>query len=419
MISRVLARTPPHPRYPLVMQRRTFLVSALSAAGASRAAGANDRISIAMIGCGRRNLLGEVLEFARDSNVNVVAVCDTWRQQREEAAARVEKALGARPEMFVHYPDVAGNSKIDAVVIGTPDHQHCTQLIAAVRAGKDAYVEKPLAMDMHELIASTDAVKRSGKVVQCGTQIRSYPASVSARAFVTEGKLGPVMKVEQVRNSYHPYWHAYGERKVDAADVDWKAFLLNRKYRPFDADQYAAWYGYREFSRGPQTNLMVHFIDLVHYITGCGLPRRAVGFAGTYRWKDRRTAPDSVEAVLEYDGFLVRYATVFGTGAGNYLKFFGTRGTLDATRWSWNQPFTLSGEGSGEADKLPPGSTIPMLESTPHMKNWFDCLRSRKAPNAPIEAGYAHSVAVIMADEAMFTGRRMVYDASKRAVRAG
>ena len=402
------------------MHRRTFLVSALSAAAARRAAGANDRIALAMIGCGRRNLLQEVLEFARDANVEVAAVCDTWRPQREEAAARVRQALGAAPELHVHYQEVLAAGKIDAVVIGTPDHQHCTQLAAAVRAGKDAYIEKPLAMDLRELLATVDAVKRSGRVVQCGTQIRSYPASVSARAFVTAGKLGQVLKAEQVRNSYRPYWHAYGDRKVAEADVDWKAFLMHRKYRPFDADQYAAWYGYREFSRGPHTNLMVHFIDLVHYVTGCSLPRRAATLGGTYRWKDKRTAPDSVETVLEYpEGFLARYTTVFGTGAGNYLKFFGTRGTIDAGRWAWNQPFGLTGEGSGEPDKIGPGATIPMLESTPHMKNFLDCLRSRNAPNAPIDAGYAHAVAVILADEAMVRGRTMHYDAARRALRAG
>ncbi len=245
---------------------------------------------------------------------------------------------------------------------------------------------------------------------------------MAARAFVTSGGLGKILKVEQVRNSYKPYWHGYGERQVVESDVDWKAFLMHRKYRSFSADQYAAWYGYREFSRGPHANLMVHFIDLMHYVTGAQVPHRVVTLGGIYRWKDQRTVPDSVETVLEYPdqgGFLVRYSTVFGTNAGNYLKFFGTRGVIDATRWRWNEPFQLTGDGSGEPDRIQAGARIPEMDSTPHMKNFLECLRTRKVPNAPVDAGYAHSVAVIMADEALTRGTRMVYDANKRAIHAG
>ena len=403
------------------IDRRSFLVAgSLTAIQAGRAAGANDRVAIGVIGCGRRGLLKEALQYARETNVEITAVCDTWRPQREQAAAQVKEALGAAPEQFVRYQDVVTSRKIDAVIIGTPDHQHCTQLIAAARNGKDAYVEKPLAMDMKELIQAVDAVKKAQRVVQMGTQIRSLPASMAARAFVTSGGLGKILKVEQSRNSYKPYWHGYGERNVAEADVDWKGFLMQRKYRPFDADQYAAWYGYREFSRGPHTNLMVHFIDLMHHITGAQLPRRVVTLGGTYRWKDKRTAPDSVETILEYpEGFLVRYCTMFGNNANNYLKFFGTRGVLDATRWNWDLPFQLSPDGSSEPDKLAKDAKIPPAGSTPHMKNWLECLRTRKPTNAPIEAGYSHSVAVIMADESYIRGVRMVYDPAKRAIRAG
>ncbi len=164
---------------------------------------------------------------------------------------------------------------------------------------------------------------------------------------------------------------------------------------------------------------MVHFIDLVHYVTGAKIPRRVVTLGGIYRWKDARTVPDSVEVVLDYadEGFLVRYNSTFGTSAGSYLKFFGTRGVMDATRWG--EPWLLSGEGSGEPDRIEKGARIPEVESTPHMKNWLECLRSRQAPNAPIEAGYAHSVAVIMADEALVHGARMTYDPARRAIQAG
>lgn len=199
---------------------------------------------------------------------------------------------------------------------------------------------------------------------------------------------------------------------------------MHRKYRPFNPDQYVAWYGYREFSRGPHANLAVHFFDLVHFITGARLPRRAVALGGTFRWKNGRTCPDSVEVVLEYpEGFLVRYSTVFGTNAGSHLRFFGTRGVMDCGpalgRNTTIRPesFEASGAGSEEPDRLPEAIRLPLAESTPHMKNWLECLRSRQTPIAPIEAGYAHSVAVIMADEALVRGARMTYDPDRREIR--
>ena len=406
------------------MTRRGFVTTSLALSTAkvlrpARVIGANDRIGIGIIGCGRRNLLREVLKFQRQSNVEVRAVCDIWRQQREKAASNVSDSSAPAPAQVTRYQDVLDNPDIDAVVIGTPDHQHCAQLIDAIRAGKDVYVEKPLAMSMKELRKAVDTVKKSSHVVQMGTQVRSFDSSKAGRDFIQSGGLGDIFKIEQSRNGYKPYWHRYGERTIAESDTDWRAFLMHRKYRPWNADQYAAWFGYREFSRGPHSNLMVHFIDLVHYITGCKPPQRVMTMGGTYRWKDARTAPDSVETVLEYPdkGFLVRYCTMYGIADNSYLKFFGTRGVMDASRWS--NPFLISGEKSQEDDRIPAGTTIPTAESTPHMLNWLECLRSRTQPNAPIDAGYSHSVAVIMADESLMRGRRMIYDERSRKIRPG
>lgn len=406
-----------------VPTRRQFASSAAIASAALPILAANERLSIAIIGCGGRGtnrLLREILELRTQENIRVTAVCDTWRQQRERAAAVVKEFTGEDPVQLVRFQEVLAREDVDAVVIATPDHLHSAMLTAAAGAGKDAYVEKPLAMTMEELNTAVDAVKKHNRIVQMGTQIRSYPHSVAARQFVTAGKLGPILKAEQCRNSYQPYWYSRAERPVAAADVDWDGFLLGRAPRSFNAHQYAGWYGYRDFSRGPHANLMVHFIDLVHLVTGAKYPWRVVALGGTYRWKGAFTAPDSVEVVLEYrEGFLVRYSTAFGTRAGNYLKFFGTRGTIDGTRWSWDNPWTVTGEGSGEPDRVKEGTTLPKVESVKHMQNWLQCLRTRKQPAAPIEAGYAHSVAVIMADEAYIQGKRMVHDPEQRRIYAG
>jgi len=403
--------------------RRSILIQgavAITAASYGRILGANSRLRVANVGCGRRDLLKDILAEKDDARTDVVAVCDTWKQKREDAVARVKEATAQTPFSTPRLADILSRKDIDAVVIGTPDHLHCTQLIEAVNAGKDVYVEKPLAMNMEELIRAYDAVKRSGRIVQIGTQMRSYPQSGPVKDALAKGTLGQVLRVEQVRNGYKPYWIGYGSDKYrdqppTKQDVDWGAFLLEDKNRAFDAVKYRDWYGYREFSLGPQTNLMVHFIDLVHYVTGVEFPKYAVSLGGTFRWKmEGYDVPDSVEVAYEYaEGFLVRYATTFGNGAGNYAKWFGTLGTLDAKSLSNRQTWEMTGDGSGEQNRIQKAIEFPAKETVSHMRNFFDCVRSRQQPIAPIEAGYSHSIAVLMADEAMRKGRRMTYQHSR------
>ena len=403
------------------MTRRNFVAgTGMAALSASRTLGSNDRIGVAILGCGRRNLLRQVLEFRQQANAEVRAVCDIWRHQREKAAEQVRATAGNAPEQVHSYDDLLVREDIDALVIGTPDHQHCTQLIDAVRAGKDVYVEKPLAMDLRELKRAYDTVKASDRVVQMGTQVRSFPSSVAARAFVQSGGLGDIFKIEQSRNSYRPYWYRYAERKVEQRDTDWSRFLMHRKPRPWDAQQYAGWFGYRDFSHGPHSNLGVHFFDLVHFITGAGPPSRAVTMAGGFRWnRDGFDVPDSVETTLEYpkEGFLVRYCSTYGVRGNSYLKFFGSRGEMDATRWG--DRFLISGSTVEDDDRIRDGETIPEAESVPHMLNFLECMRSREVPSAPIEAGYNHSIAALLADESFVRRSRVAYDEKKRRIREG
>ena len=406
------------------LTRREFVGAALAATTTARSyariSGANERIAIGIIGCGDRGRgshIKDILTFRKETNVEITAVCDTWRQMREQAATQVKEAAGKEPMQFVHYEDLLALKSVDAVTIATPEHQHCSQLIAAVRAGKDAFVEKPLAMNMQELIRAVDVVKEHKRIVQNGTQIRSLPQALAARQFIAANGLGRILKAAQARNGYRPYWLKYAERPVKEEDVDWKAFLMHLDYRPFDADQYAGWYGYREFSRGPHTTQGLHFIDTVHFITGASLPKCAIAHFGTYRWKDRRTVPDSVEMIFEYpDGFVVRYSQIFGNGAGRYNSIYGSRGSIDCSDWSWGGEWPLSGEGSEEPDRIEKGTRLPRVESVPHMKNWLECLRTRQIPIAPMEAGYAHAVAGIMADESFIRGKRMAYDPVKREI---
>lgn len=408
--------------------RRRFLKSAaagaalsLSAASRARAAGANDRLSVAIIGCGNRGgaHAAGVRVHAESQNVEITAICDPWRVARERLAGTIEQWYGRPPRQYVSYRDILALDDVDAVMIASCDHQHTTHLEAAAAAKKDTYCEKPLAMDFDKLKAACDAVEASGIVVQIGTQLRSMPSMTGVKAFYETGALGTVGRIEQCRNGIQPYWY---DRIADVKeeDVDWGEFLMDRPLRPFDPVQYSGWYGYREFSDGPVPGLGSHFIDLVHYITGATVPESAVCSGGTYTWKDahRFDCPDSVQAVWTYpEGFVMSYSTNFGNGSGSSFKIFGERGVIDLIRWDDPQ---LRAEGirKGAEGVAEPGP-IAHVERPDHFLDWLQCIRSRSTPNAPIDAGYHHAVAAIMAVRAYDTGRRQVYDPETRTIREG
>ena len=390
----------------------------LTAVALERAQAANEKISIGVIGTGSRGRdahMKDIFRFSEQENVEITAVCDPWKQAREKAVDMAKEWYEREPRQFIRYQDVLALKDVDAVVLSCPDHQHATVLKAAAEARKDVYIEKPIAITLDELIAAVDTVKRNNCIVQVGTQLRSYGSFTGCRKVVQAGTLGDICKVEQVRNGQEPYWLRYGERPLTESDVDWKAFLMNRPDRPFDAHQYAGWYGYRDFSVGPVGGFMSHFIDLVHYITGAKFPSRSVTMGGQYVYKEPWTCPDSIQTLLEYpEGFLVSYSSSFGNGSGSYTRFFGTEGMIDCS--DWDEPF-MTGEGTDNPNNIKKNTPVEKVKMPHHMENWLQCLRSRKQPNANIDAGYQHGVACILSDRAFVTGRTMIYDADKREIR--
>jgi len=411
--------------------RRKFLKTAtagsaalaLSAASYSRVLGANDRISIGQIGCGGRGVgahMAGVHKHQDTQNFEITAVCDPWRLRQEEAAAKTKEWYGREARKFSSYRDLIALKDVDAVMIASPDHWHTTHLEAVAKAGKDTYCEKPLAMRLDKLKKACDAVKEAKIVAQIGTQLRSYPTFTGCRELYRSGILGTVGRIEQCRNSERPYWYGY-MKDVKAEDVNWKEFLLDRPMRPFDPVLFSGWYGYREFSDGPVPGLGSHFIDLVHYITGAKFPTSCVCLGGTFTWKDEHnfTCPDHVQALWTYpEGFMVSYSTNFGNGSGNSFKIFGDQGVLDMV--NWNAPF-LTAEGANSRKKGPIRGKNPVkeVERPEHFLDWLQCLRTRKTPNASIDAGYQHAVAVIMAMQSYDEGRRMLYDPEAREIRPG
>ena len=414
------------------MNRRRFLQTAgvaaasaclaprgVSAATRRRAIGANERIRIGQIGCGSRGVgahMAGIAPHAKAMNVEVVAVCDPWRVAREQAAARAKADYGVEPKAFASYRELLAMEDVDAVMIASCDHLHTTHLEAAARAGKHVYVEKPMATEFDKLVRAVDAVKEAGTVVQVGTQIRSLPGIVGARDLVRSGIFGKFSRIEECRNNEKPYWYGY-LKDVQEADVDWKEFLGDRPMRPFRADVFSGWYGYYEFSRGPIPGFGSHFIDLVHFITGAQAPASCVCLGGTFTWKDEHqfTAPDCVQATWLYpEGFLVSSSNNLGNGFGSVRKFYSEKGVLKVDNWA--AP-TFSAEGGPRRDGGIRGEKpVPLVERPDHFLDWLQCIRGGGTPHAPIEAGYAHAVAVIMAMTSYETGRKTVYDPKARTI---
>ncbi len=410
--------------------RRTFLKAgvggsaalAFSAGSYARVPRANDRISIGVIGCGGRGIgahMAGVAPYAKEQNIEITAVCDPWRLRREEAAAKASETYGPPARQFVSYRDLLALEDVDAVMIASPDHAHTTHLKAAAEAGKDAYCEKPLAMDFDKLKEACDAVKKANIVVQIGTQLRSLPSFTGCRELYKTGILGTVGRIEQCRNGEKPYWYGY-VKDVKREDVDWQEFLMDRPAQPFDPVKYSGWYGYREFSDGPVPGLGSHFIDLVHYITGAKFPSHCVCLGGTFTYKDEHnfTCPDHVQALWIYpEGFMVSYSTNFGNGSGNSFKIFGDQGVLDMVQWT--KPVLTAEGGAKRMGQIRGRNPVQDVPHDDHFLDWLKCLRSRGTPNAPIEAGYQHAVACLMAVRSFDTGKRTIYDAAKREIREG
>lgn len=402
------------------LRRRAFLQRTALAAGAvaatpwiARAApGANGTLRIGMIGTGERGnfLLGEILAAAARQNVRVVALCDVWQKNLEATAERVRARQDETPKTFTRFSDLLALPDVDAVTIATPDFSHGTILNAALAAKKDVYIEKPMTIDLDSANRALDAARAGERVVQVGTQRRSDGLFRAGAALIASGALGPISRVTAEVNFNEARWL----RKVDdclAGDVAWKDFLLHLRDRPFDATLLRRWQLHRETSNGLPGLWMTHYADAVHLLTGSGYPRSAVALGGTFIWKDGREHTDTFRTILEYpEGFLFTWGMGLGNAAGTQFTIHGTRGTLDAEKW------TVTPEKGAEA-ALPARKILPS-GGVNHVENWLECLRSRQRPNADIAFGHQHVVATVMAAHALESGRRQVYDPAKRTLTA-
>lgn len=381
--------------------RRDFLKAAGAATAASQARvlGANDRIRLAGLGTGGRcryllNLANQI------GGCEIVAVCDVYEPRRAEARQK----LAPEAREYVEYREVLERKDVDAVVIGSPDHWHVPMSIDAVRAGKDVYVEKPVSHKPQEGPALIQAVEDSGRVLQVGYQQRSWDIFRQAADLVHGGRLGQVTLVES--HWYQDYIRNFGKLSpVDTAKLDWKRFLGNAKDQPFEQRRFLQWRWYWDFGGGALTDLHSHWGDVIHWYMREDKPQAATA-VGAKRYHTQWDCPDTIIAAWQYPSYNLSYnGTLVGHLEGGTLVFRGTDAMLKITR----DGFVVYPEGVQRAEKTGYPEAVASALATgdgtlDHMRNYLDCVRSRKAPNAGVRSAVASAQAAHLANAAYRKG---------------
>ncbi len=386
---------------PSTISRRAFV----GAATASIARPASGRIRIGIIGAGSRGT-AHLRDLARlkDLNFTITTVCDVWAPARERAARNVQENWNHTPRLVSDYRELLDSADVDAVIIASPDYSHSVMLRHAVEAGKDVYCEKPMGTVFGEAKDAYLAVKKSGRVVQIGTQRRSDGGYIAAAKLVQSGILGELTRIDISVNFQEPRWRRDAS-PVKQEDVDWKRFVMHRPAKPFDARLFRQWQLFSYNTNGIAGLWMTHFADVVHWFTGDPYPATAVAEGGVFLWKDGRETADVFNAVLTYPkGFVFQFGMSLTNEAGNSNLWHGTRGTLDLDKME------VSGAGSKRPDRIAETLRIQPETVSSHMHDFLECVRGRGTPRADIQAGFSHAVACTMASTALAEGRRVRFD---------
>jgi predicted dehydrogenase len=446
------------------MPRRAFLKSAaLGAAGAagavltssmpaysySRILGANDRVRVGVVGFSDRfrgALLPAMQANARELNFEFVGVSDIWNRRRQEGVEQIGKVAGRKITGYRNNEEMYEARATDAVIISTADFQHALHGVEAMQAGQDAYIEKPLANTLADAKAIREAVNRSGRIVQIGTQRRSSPKYQLANEYLKSGKFGDIVMAEMTWNVNQPGRWRRPElvSQIRKEDTDWKRYLLNRPEEEWDPRKYLEFRLFWPYSSGIPDQWLVHQIDTVHWFTGLPHPRSVVANGGIYQWHDGRRNWDTITIVFDYGplndpskGFQVTYGSRMTNSAGDVKEYYYSNGgmlNLDTGK--------ITPEGAlrerhakamgMEANLLPEmkltdtaarvetsANTGADNDTVANMRNWMESVRTRSKPNADIEAGYNHSLALVMTIAAMQTGKKVTFDDARQEVVVG
>src|SRR6201996_7406989 len=419
----------------------------LSASSYRRIPGANDRVRVGVVGFSDRHRNDHIPAFLasnKEMNFDIIAVSDIWKKKREDGKAFLAQKFGHDIQACMNNDELYAIKEVDAVMISTADFQHALHTVEAVKAGRDTYTEKPLAETMDDARAVLKAVKDSGKIVQIGSQRRSGANYWAAADYIQSGKFGPIVMVELTWNVNQPGgWRRPAlVSQMREEDTDWKRWLLNRPFEAFDPRKYLEFRLFWPYSSGIPGQWMSHQIDTVHWFSGLPHPRSVTANGGIYAWKDGRKNADTMTAVFDYgplddmnSGFQVMFTSRQTNSTGETKEiYYSNGGTLNLD----TNKITPEGglhenyaNAMGMKANLLPEMELPKMTvatgasmggdllTTAHIRNWMECVRSRKQPNAPIEAGYHHAIAVIMTNAAYRTGERVTFDEKTQEVMAG
>ena len=403
----------PHPPH-----RRRFL-HAVAAGYAATSLGypANESIGIGCIGTGgRAQMLMKNLESVKGTRIT--AVCDV----RDDNLARAKQIAGPAAFSSKDYRTVLQRSDVDVVLIGAPDHQHVPLTVAAVNAGKDVYVEKPLTHDPSEGPKAIEAVRRTNRIVQVGMQQRSMPHFQKANEILRSGRLGKIHKVHLTWNRNTPR-ATRPATSVDPATVDWKAWLGDAPSEPFDDYKLRQWRWFWHFGGGLFTDLMVHYVDVAHWFLDLDHAAEATSIGDWFSAKDLWETPDTVQTLLRFPDREVQVyfeGTFSNARNAAMLEFMGTEATLYLDRGRYEihperkRPAGIApaaaatvaysewvlGDGPRGADfyNEPNGELL-------HLSNWIECVRTRRQPNAPVEAGVRAAASAHLSNRALRSGQ--------------
>ncbi len=415
--------------------RRTFLKASAAgalalAAPAVQARGANERLTVGLIGCGNRgrSIATEVVKLGH----RVAAMADVAEFRMEETVALIRKRAAeamlddpweaGEPKFLADYRALLERKDLDAVIITTPDHHHKDVLVAAMQAEKHAYVEKPLTKSIDEGPEMIDAVRKAGKVVQVGNQRHSGPHWAEAAKAVQSRSFGQLVwaKVWDCRNwvKRDPFAPPRGF-KYDPERLDWKAFLGPAPKRPFDPLRYWSWRWSWDYAGGLMTDIGAHQLDIVQWLGGVGVPKSAVANGGVYHFKKWET-PDVVHGVWDYGKFAATFAVEFVNGSdGVGAAFYGTKQTLvcDATPGPRGQGIRLYDTIDPIPPAMKPVQEWKVVNETPlHVQNWVECVKTGDEPNSPIELGHRVILAAHLANLSYRTGKKIFWDADRKEV---
>lgn len=423
--------------------RRSFVKhSAMAAAAAAPAVlpvlGQNNRLRVGWIATGMRgsHVMKQMYLSSKDL-VHVVAVCDTYEGNLAKGKDIVQTEEKTAPKTYVDYRDLLADSNVDVVFICSPEHLHHAMAIAALKANKHIYLEKPIGHTIEEGADIVRTAEKSDRVVQVGTQNRSNKLYIRAKEMVQNGDIGQIHyvrafwyrnfdpDVNPVTGTPHAWRYPI---PVDASpeNTDWKRFLETAEHKgiPFDKNRYFQWRNYWDYSGGISTDLLVHQTDISNFVVNKTLPNTCVASGGIYQWDkethDDREVPDTLSALYEYpDQFHLNYSCYFGNDQYGYgEQFMGYKATIEVMDRQnlhfYPQPRFIKNAnfagGKGEVhlnylkDFNQPDATAD------HVRNFLDAVLGKAKAIAPARAGQIAAIPGHMATQSYKTGKRVNWD---------